>query len=266
MDMEGVAGIVDETQWLIGEANYQRSRDLMINECNAAIEGALAAGADEIIVNDSHHHMINLDPAKMHPAAKLIIGRIKTMSMCEGLGEGFDAAMFVGYHAGRGAKRSCLDHTYTGILHSVIVNGKPANEAVINGLVAGHFGCPLVMVAGDQVLRKEMGVWNPTIQCCVVKESLGRQSVKSIHPEKSCELIREWAERAIQMRADIPPLTTEMPVTLEVEFENAQMGDMVERAPFVERIGARLVRIKATDAILMFRQFLTIMTMASAVR
>ncbi|NUP90509.1 MAG: M55 family metallopeptidase [Candidatus Sumerlaeia bacterium] len=265
VDMEGVAGVMDAAHWEMTGQFYDRACALMTAEANAAIEGLLEAGATEILVNDSHHRMINLDPVALHPAAKLIQGRIKPMSMCQGLGPGFDAALFVGYHAGRGTARGCLDHTYTGILHDVRINGRQANEAALNGLVAGHFGCPLVLVTGDPALREEMRAWNPQIHACVVKECFGRQAVMSLHPAKSRELIRGAAKRAALDRAQIAPLRVEPPVTLDIELVNTQMADFCERIVGVERTGGRSVRAQAGDMLTVFRYFLTIMSMAGTV-
>jgi len=60
-DMEGTAGVAIWEQVMPPDlarrpapAEYEWARTLMVNEVNAAIEGARAAGATEVIVNDSH--------------------------------------------------------------------------------------------------------------------------------------------------------------------------------------------------------------------
>ena len=54
-DMEGVAGVVKWSQVTGGDsAAYQQARELYTGEINAAVRGAKAAGADEIIVMDCH--------------------------------------------------------------------------------------------------------------------------------------------------------------------------------------------------------------------
>ena len=117
VDMEGVAGVVHEDQTdpidprHAGE--YNRFRRLMTAEANAAIEGALAAGAERVLVNDSHWLMRNLLAEELHPAAELLSGGPKAQSMVEGVELGFDAAMFVGYHARAGTGHAIIDHTYT---------------------------------------------------------------------------------------------------------------------------------------------------------
>jgi D-amino peptidase len=56
-DMEGTAGVVDWAQCLPGEPEYDVYRRLLLAEVNAAIDGALDAGATEFLVNDSHSSM-----------------------------------------------------------------------------------------------------------------------------------------------------------------------------------------------------------------
>ena len=115
VDMEGIAGVNHPGPTGSGHARYPAAVDLMVGETNAAIEGALAAGAEDILVNDSHGGMFNLLPMGIHPAARVLQGQ-KAWSMVEGAGPdaGFDVALFVGYHARAGHPRGTIAHTYTG--------------------------------------------------------------------------------------------------------------------------------------------------------
>ena len=141
VDMEGVAGVVHEDQTdpidPRHSGEYNRFRRLMTSEANAAVEGALTAGATQVLVNDSHWQMRNLLAEELHPAAELLSGGPKLRSMVEGVELGFDAAMFVGYHAMAGAAHAVIDHTYTSIVHEVRLNGRPAGELAINAAFAG---------------------------------------------------------------------------------------------------------------------------------
>src|ERR1700709_2551768 len=109
-DIEGVAGVVTTLQGTPGNLEYERARRLMTEEVSAAIDGAFAGGATEIVVNDSHGPMVNLIPELLDPRAELIIGRPKPMNMCAGLAAGFDAVFFTGYHSGAG-RHGVLSHT-----------------------------------------------------------------------------------------------------------------------------------------------------------
>ena len=73
-DMEGTAGVVDWEQCLGDGPQAAAGRRLLLDEVNAAIEGALAGGATEILVNDSHSTMRNLPPEALAGVASYISG------------------------------------------------------------------------------------------------------------------------------------------------------------------------------------------------
>src|ERR1041385_8119040 len=141
VDMEGIAGVVHESQTDPATpafaAEYGRFRRLMTTEANAAVEGALAAGATRVLVNDSHWFMRNLLAEELHPAAELLSGGPKLLSMMEGIEQGFDAAMLIGYHARAGAAAGSIDHTYTSRVYEARLNGRAVGELGINAALAG---------------------------------------------------------------------------------------------------------------------------------
>ena len=94
-DMEGTAGVVDWTQCIAGNPEYGYYRELLQNEINASIEGAMEAGATEFLVNDSHSSMQNLKPATLAGNARYLSGKHKPMYMMQGLDSSFDAIFFV---------------------------------------------------------------------------------------------------------------------------------------------------------------------------
>src|SRR5256885_13074450 len=136
VDMEGIAGVVHESQTdptsPAFAAEYGRFRRLMRAEANAAVEGALAAGATRVLVNDSHWLMRNLLAEELHQAAELVSGDPKPRSMVQDIDGGFDAALFIGYHARAGTRNAILDHTYADRIHDVRLNGKPVGELGLN--------------------------------------------------------------------------------------------------------------------------------------
>ncbi len=130
----------------------------MAGEANAAITAAFDAGAHEVVVNDSHWTMRNLRAEDLDPRARLIVGD-KPLSMTQGIGEdgdgAFDAACFVGYHAGAGHPTGVIAHTYSSAtIMEVRVNGVPHNEAGLNAIRLGHHGVPVALVAGDDRARR----------------------------------------------------------------------------------------------------------------
>ena len=151
VDMEGISGISGDDQLAAGGAEYGRSRKLMADDTNAAIRGARAGGATEIVVNDSHGSMRNLLLEDLEPGARLISHSFKRHGMVEGLDGSFDAVIFIGYHAKAGTPTGLFAHTGSGIVADVRVNGRSVGEGGLNTLMAHWHGVPVVLVTGDDV-------------------------------------------------------------------------------------------------------------------
>jgi D-amino peptidase len=256
VDMEGIAGVVHEDQTDPIEprhaGEYNRFRRLMTNEANAAIAGALEAGAETVLVNDSHWLMRNLLAEELNPAAELLSGGPKRLSMVEGIDGGFDAAMFIGYHARAGTRNATIDHTYTSRVHEARLNGQPVGELALNAAMAGVHGVALALVSGDQALAAEArALLGDGIEAVVVKQAVGRFAARSLAPAVACQRIREGAARALRRRH--APFVLKAPINLEVEFALTQMADMAELVPGSSRAGGRTVGYKGDDYREVFR-------------
>ena len=265
VDMEGVAGVVHEDQTdpidprHAGE--YNRFRRLMTAEANAAVEGALAAGAERVLVNDSHWLMMNLPAEELHPAAELLSGGPKARSMMEGVELGFDAAMCIGYHAMAGTRHAIIDHTYTSLVHEARLNGRPVGELAINAALAGTYDVPVVMVSGDQALAAEArALLGPTLEAVVVKHAVGRFAALSIAPAEACHRIRKGATAALGRTH--APWRLEPPITLDVEFTESQMADMAELTPGSVRTAGRTVSFMHHDYREVFRAWRALYNLA----
>src|SRR5258708_29483696 len=146
-DMEGVAGIVDWSQCRAPGQPYEDGRRLLLGEVNAAIDGALAGGATEIVCNDSHGTMNNLDPGALHGQAAYVSGRHKPLYMMQGLDAGADVVFLVGYHGSISGESSVLSHTYNpSVVSHVSLNGVRVGESGINALVALACGVPIGLI------------------------------------------------------------------------------------------------------------------------
>lgn len=150
VDMEGITGVAVGKHVMPGEKDYERFRRLMTQDANAAVEGAMAAGATEAVVSDGHGPMTNVLIEELHPQARLISGSNRVLGQLDGIDQGFEAAFFVGYHQREGGGDGILNHTLIGrIVYEVRVNGEPADEAVINAGLAGAFNVPVALITGD---------------------------------------------------------------------------------------------------------------------
>jgi D-amino peptidase len=241
----------------------------MVGEANAAIEGALAGGADEVLVNDSHGGMFNLRPADLHPDARVLQGQ-KAWSMVAGAGPdaGIAVALFVGYHARAGHPRGTIAHTYSGAPTLTQLNGRPVGETGINAAVLGAWGIPVGLVAGDDALADEVAEWLPWAERVVVKQAFGGNAAASLHPSRAHDLIRAGAERATRRAAegtDLRPLVVDPPVVIEVDYRNGIQADYAAVVPGAERSGDRGVRFAAPDAVTAYRGFLAGIRLAGIV-
>lgn len=260
-DMEGVAGVVDWDQCRPGNPGYALGCALMQDEVNAAIEGAVAAGATEIVVNDSHGKMANLDPRALAGGASYLSGRHKPMYMVQGLDGTFDAVFLVGYHGSISGRPSTLSHTYNPeVFAGVKVNGAYVGESGINALPMAHYGTPVAFVSGDQVTAQEVAPFAPDGVSVVTKESITRAAALNLHPDESCRRIRAGAEEAVRRAAagKLQPPAIDRPVKLDLEFQTGDMAEVATWARATERTGERTARITGDDLLSVFGSFVAV--------
>jgi D-amino peptidase len=267
-DFEGVAGIVDWDQILVGSHDYEMGRRLLLGEVNAAIDGAREAGATEVVVNDSHSSMRNLDPEALHGNASLLSGKHKPLYMMEGLDSSFDAIFFVGYHGSIGAEHATLSHSYNPrAIWEARINGEVAGETALNALVAAHYDVPIALVTGDEATVAEAETLNPPPVGASVKRSISRFAAESLHPFVARERIKEAARAALGAQrpksAPVFPETT----TVELTFLTADMAEMSAWIQGVERVdgASRAVRFAGANLLVLFRTFVTIVLLTRSI-
>jgi D-amino peptidase len=253
-DMEGTAGVVDWEQCVGDGPQAAAGRKLLLDEVNAAIEGAMAGGATEVVVNDSHSTMRNLPPDALAGEASYISGSHKPLYMMQGLDDSFDAVLFVSYHGSVGAPAG-LSHTYSPrVVVEARLDGVVTGEAGINALVAAHYGVPVVLVTGDRCACDETAVLIPGVHAAVVKEPVSRTAAHSLHPSRARALIRDTAEKAVAgaAAAGPPPLAS---ATLEVSVRTTDIAEAASWARGVDRTGPRELRIHGENALATYRSF-----------
>ncbi|HET9849573.1 MAG TPA: M55 family metallopeptidase [Candidatus Dormibacteraeota bacterium] len=263
VDMEGMAGVVHLQQVMRGTPEYERSCRLMTAETNAAVAGARRAGATRFVVNDSHGDMRNFLLDELDEGVELISGGDKPYSMGAGLDPSFEVAFFVGYHASVGTERAIMDHTYGGrTIYALRLNGQPQSEATLNAALAGTYGVRTALITGDRAAVEEATAALPGIEGVVVKEALGRQAARSLHPLEACRRIEEGASRAYANRNDRPLIQPKDPFVLEIDWMNASMADFCEQIPVVERVGGRTIRYRSDAYQTCYRMLLALLVMA----
>src|SRR5215472_17376858 len=253
-DMEGTAGVVDWEQCVGPGPEAAAGRKLLLAEVNAAIDGAVAGGATQIVVNDSHYQMRNLPPDELVGGASYISGSNKPLYMMQGLDDSFDAVLFVSYHGSVGAPAG-LSHTYNPrAVMEARLDGVVTGEAGINALVAAHYAVPVVLVSGDRCACEETATLIPGVHCAVVKEHVSRLAAHSLHPDKACALIREAARQAVAGAAGAgpPPLAS---AVLEMSVRTTDIAEAATWVRGVERIGPRELRFTGNDPLAVYRSF-----------
>jgi len=220
VDMEGLAGVVSGDDVNSTKPDYPHYRAIMAGETNAAIEGAFTAGATEVVVRDSHGDKRNLLPADVDPRARLLRGASSgPKNMMEGIGSTFDGVVFVGYHAKAGTPNAILEHTSTGNVVDISINGVSLPEGGYNALVAGLYGIPVVFAAGDRALVEQLRALLGPIGAVAVKEEIGGDASLSMSPKRAQEEIRRGVEQAIRDRAKRKPYRLSPPYTMVLKVK-----------------------------------------------
>jgi D-amino peptidase len=258
-DMEGVVGVVTSAQLGPGGFEYSKAREYMTQEVLAAIRGARAAGATEILISDSHGNGQNLLLDELPLDVTVVRSWPRPLMMMEGIDASFDAAIFIGYHAGTTNPDGVRAHTMSsGRLADIRLNGQSVPEGGINAAIAGHFGVPVVMVSGDDAAVAEVSHVVGDIEGAVVKWNNSFHSARTLMPEAAYRLIEERVETALRRLDDFEPVELESPVTLDVRFKNYRPSQVLAYLPIVERTDAHSIRYVGEDmvAVSMFLEFM----------
>ena len=231
VDMEGATGVAHREHLMPGGQDYERARGWLTSDVNAAVEGAVAAGASEVYVNDGHGVMRNLIVEKLHRAVRVVVGpaqaQNKPLIQVTGIEDGgFEACMLVGFHSRAGTPGGLLSHTWVGMLvHEIRLQGRPAGESLLDAAIVGHYGVPVVLVTGaDDVCREARADLGADIEVVEVKKALGPSACASWTPARTFDDIRAAAERAVAKRKSRKPWTTRAPVEIEVEYHRREMA------------------------------------------
>ena len=263
VDIEGVCGVVSIDHTKREGKDYDAARRLMTKEVNAAAEGAFEGGAVDVVVNDSHGSMINLNVEDLDERVTIVSGSPKPLSMVQGI-EQCDAAFFVGYHSRAGVIDAVLDHTYNGrVVYNIRVNRSDMGELGVNAALAGHFGVPVVLVTGDKKTTDNAVHLLKSVEVVSVKEGIGRFAAVSKHPATVREEIKKKAKSAVKTIDRVRPFVVEPPLCLEMDFMVTHMADRVALIPHIERVSARRVRFECDDFLTLYQMMRAMILLAS---
>jgi len=250
-DLEGVSGITKAGQTSGGAPMYEESRRLYTEEINAAVRGAKAAGATEIVVMDCHGAgdewtFNSLVPELLDEACDFVV-QDEWTEYTEFLESGVDAALFVGMHAMAGTRRGVMNHTVSGqVWQNLWFNGVLVGEAGINAALCGTWGCPVLLVTGDTAACEEAReLLGPGLVTVPVKQGLGAQSARNVAPPRARALIEEGARRALEDLSAVDPFDPGSPCEIQVEYKNTHAPDKLRHRHGVERLSDRVIVSRA---------------------
>jgi D-amino peptidase len=222
-DMEGISGVVDFNDCQPAGRDYETGRKYMTEDINAAVRGAVAGGANEIMVNDAHGSMRNILPDSLDKRATLIRGKTKPLGMIEGLDKTFDAVICIGFHA-RSGELGILSHSFMGHeVEDIWLDGKPVGEIGLLHAAAASIGVPVIMLAGDDIACKEMREWDEHVELVSVKRSIDRFTAVLTPLEEARAAIELGTKNAVKKQAR-KPTRVQKTARLEVRWQSATVA------------------------------------------
>ena len=249
-DMEGVVGAVTGEQLGPGGFEYERFRQFMTNEVNAAIDAARAAGATEFVISDSHGNGQNLLIEQLPEDVTVIRSWPRPLAMMEGIDDSFDGVIFIGYHASTANTRGVRAHTMSSAnITGLRLNGIEMTEGSMNAAIAGHFGVPVILVTGDDAAVAENQVIIGDIEGAIVKWAKGFHSAETLTPEAAYEEIRTRTANAISRIEDFEPYVLDTPIELELSLKHYQPVELLAYLPNVEKVNSHTIRFIGQDMI-----------------
>lgn len=265
--MEGVSGVVhpEHTGW--NGRRHHEARALLTGELNAAVEGAFAAGARDVLVCDSHSNGRNVILEDLHPDAVLLWGRQnRKLGQVHAIDEGFDALIMVGFHA-RASTHGVLNHTInSGVVHWLKLNGEYQGEVDLNAAIAGYYGVPVAFVSGDDQVVAQTLERYPEVETVVTHRWIGTYASRAIAPSKSRALLKAGVERALGRLGSYKPFKLPAPYTLEIGFKDTAMLEAVTLIPGVKEIDAMTARFVHDDLPTVMRCCLAMLGLAAKER
>lgn len=255
-DMEGISGVCRWDHVSSTHPEYAAYRRIMTAEVNAAIRGAFAGGADEVIVHDGHSKGQNLLIEELNPRAELSRGTCSPLCMMTGIQTGIDAVFTVGYHAKAGSAPAILAHSMDDHILSYKVNGQEVGEFGLSGILAGRFGSPIIFASGDQTFAEEAKDLFPGINVTIVKLATGYYSGICFPLEKNHAQIEADAKAAVEKFSagnGPKPLEINVPATLEVSYAAPYAAEKASELPFVKRESGRVISASCPTVIDVYR-------------
>ena len=250
VDMEGITGVVQPGQLGPDGFEYQRAREWMTGEVNAAIAGIREAGPAEIVVCDAHGNGQSVLIDRLPDDVRLVRGFPRPLEMMQGLDDSFGAALFIGYHGSEWTTGAVRGHTISSArLLGIRLNGMEVSEGIYNAALAGHFGVPVAFISGDRLAVTQLQKVTPSVEGAIVKEPYGYHSAMSVTPVRGQSMIREGVTRVMAKIGSLRPYRVTTPIDLEVGFKLTIDAERASFIPGLTRTDAHNVKGSFKDMV-----------------
>ncbi len=257
LDAEGISGVVNhEMQVRPDSPRYPETRKLIMADLNAAIAGAVEAGATDIVVYDMHYYGTNVSLEELHPRAKAVLGKPAKIAPPAGIGPDVAALFMIGYHSMAETPGALLAHTYTLDMKSLRLNGVLMGEIGLEAAIAGSRGVPLALLSGDDAALKEAAALLGELEGACVKQGTGSRSALCLPLPASGALIRQKAAAAVKTLSRRKPYRVQPPYEIEIEFYAEPSAEKAAGLEGVARQGRKSVRLKGTELAPLWEEFL----------
>ncbi|QXQ08037.1 M55 family metallopeptidase [Sphingosinicellaceae bacterium] len=260
-DIEGIAGVASRENLSPGRFEYEQARDWMTDAVLVACETLTEHGATEVVVSDSHGNGQNIHWERMPDHVRLVRSWPRPLGMMQGIEGGpYEGALLIGYHAGASNIGGTLSHTVSGeFFQEIRLNGVPSSEAAISAAIAGHYGVPILLMAGDDVAVEETSALLPGIATACLKSSYGFLSICTLSPGAAERVLRTGVAEAVEKAGTLAPFAVAAPVSLEIRLRTRFIAEWLAYLDNVERIDAFTIRMQCADIIGVshFLQFIT---------
>lgn len=249
-DMEGITGIVKVKETNTGDAWWERSRAMMTDEVNAAVEGALQAGATQVDVLDWHNGGINILPDKLHPDANLIRGAGAVIALTACIShKSYDSAIILGMHAKHGS-RGVIAHTMDGLSETEF-NGKLVGETELIAAFCGHFDIPVALVSGDKAATEEALAAMPGIITVATKEGIAFSAARCFSPVFIHSQLKARTKLALGRGAKPVLYKQEYPLDVKMHlaamWQHPLVTDLLSFIPTVTKVDEKTISFRCAD-------------------
>ncbi len=255
-DAEGLCGIYQNEQVKATHPLYGECRRYMTRQINELAAGFKGAGVEHVYVRDCHGGACSAIWEDISADVDRIIqGDTGTNRMP--YIESVDAVALLGYHAMAGTPTAVLEHTMMSTLwQKFMIHDTEAGEILLDASIAGDYGKPVILVAGDDYACAEAERQIPGVVTAQLKEAMSCYGASMLSPSAAYALLRKKAAEAVTAYPSIQPIVQPKPVVLSLELIERGQLPHPETKPYMKITGPRSYQVEGSSvAEALFRLF-----------